>query len=200
MSVDLPIASDALALWMGREILPHEAGMRRWLRRLAPPGLDEDDIIQEAYCRIVLAANPAMVRNGQAYFRTIVRNIVLEEVRRSKTVSFSLLADLDLPEPRAAEPSPEAAAGSRQEWRRMVGLLSLLPSRCREIFTLRKIDGLPQREIARRLGVSENVVENQALRGLRLLLRAMAETDSTVPEPEPDDHYLRHDQKQRRQR
>ncbi|MCK5912139.1 MAG: RNA polymerase subunit sigma-24, partial [Caulobacter sp.] len=43
---------------------------------------------------------------------------------------------------------------------------------------MRKIEGVPQREIARRLGVTEHVVENEAVRGLRAILAAMTEQDA----------------------
>jgi DNA-directed RNA polymerase specialized sigma24 family protein len=39
---------------------------------------------------------------------------------------------------------------------------------------------VPQREIARRLGVSEHVVENEAVRGLRAILAAMTEQDASA--------------------
>ncbi|EHN76805.1 RNA polymerase sigma-24 factor, partial [Streptomyces coelicoflavus ZG0656] len=51
---------------------------------------------------------------------------------------------------------------------------SRLPDRCRRIFEMRRILGLSQREIARQLGVSENVVENEAARGLKAILAALA--------------------------
>jgi len=53
-----------------------------------------------------------------------------------------------------------------------------LPDRCRRIFEMRKIEGLPQREIARRMGVTENVVENESVRGLRAILAALAEGET----------------------
>lgn len=42
-----------------------------------------------------------------------------------------------------------------------------LPVRCREVLILRKIHGLAQKEIAQRLGISENTVESLVSRGLR---------------------------------
>jgi RNA polymerase sigma-70 factor (ECF subfamily) len=64
---------------------------------------------------------------------------------------------------------------SRRELGRVQQLIEELPERCRQIFTLRRIHGLSQRETAMRLGVSENVVEMQSARGLRLILRALSE-------------------------
>jgi RNA polymerase sigma-70 factor (ECF subfamily) len=46
---------------------------------------------------------------------------------------------------------------------------------------MRKIEGLPQREIAQRLGITESMVENDGVKGLRLILEALrAQEDASV--------------------
>jgi len=52
-------------------------------------------------------------------------------------------------------------------------LIDRLPDRCRRVFEMRKIQGLSQREIAARLGITETVVENEVVKGLRLISRAL---------------------------
>jgi len=50
----------------------------------------------------------------------------------------------------------------------------VLPERCREIFRLSRIHGMNNREIARKLNISPNTVENQisiALKKLRMKLK-----------------------------
>ena len=45
--------------------------------------------------------------------------------------------------------------------------IQLLPQRCRQVLTLRKIYGLTQKQIAARLGISEHTVEAQVGIGIR---------------------------------
>jgi RNA polymerase sigma-70 factor (ECF subfamily) len=52
-------------------------------------------------------------------------------------------------------------------------LVDMLPERCRTIFRMRKIDGLSQKEIAMRLGVSISIVENDAVKGLAQIMKAL---------------------------
>lgn len=52
--------------------------------------------------------------------------------------------------------------------------INSLPDRCREIFTMRKIDGMSQKEVAQELGISVNTIEVQmqiAYRKLREQLK-----------------------------
>ena len=57
---------------------------------------------------------------------------------------------------------------SRQEVYDLLGeALSTLPARCHEITVLRKLQGLSQREVAARLGLSEKTVAEQVARGVR---------------------------------
>ena len=57
-------------------------------------------------------------------------------------------------------------------------MLANLPPKCREAFALRKVEGLSQREVALRMGVSENTVEKHVGKGLRILLRLFGRNDA----------------------
>ena len=48
-------------------------------------------------------------------------------------------------------------------------MLSTLPQRCREVFVLSKIEGLPSRKISQILGLSVSTVENHIYNAMKLL-------------------------------
>ena len=158
--------------------------MRAWLRA-ALRGAGEDDVIQEAYCRMFAQGDLSHVQSGRAYFFTVARNIVLKQMRHDRVVRIDAVAEIDALGVVDYEPSPERAVSGRQELARIQRLIEALPERCRVVFQMRKIDALPQREIARRLGVSENVVEKEAARGLRLILKGLGEEAGQARKPEP---------------
>ncbi|QJU59095.1 RNA polymerase sigma factor [Sphingomonas sp. AP4-R1] len=162
---------------MGREILPHEREVRSWLRRRVPSDVDVEDIVQECYCRIAQLTDVSHVTMPRAYFFSVARNLVHQTIKVARVVKIEAMSDLDDWE--SEEPSPERIAAARQEWGRVQAAIGQLSERARRIFIMRKIDGLAQKEIARALGVTETVVENDASRGLRSVLRALTE-----PEPE----------------
>src|SRR3546814_6660918 len=88
-------------------------------------------------------------------------------LRRQRIVSIESVTEIESLNIVGDEPSPERVAGGRRELDRVRRLIEGLPDRCRRIFELRKVEGLPQREVAARLGVTEHVVENDVTKGDR---------------------------------
>lgn len=164
--------------WLGREILPHEAAVRVWLRRSFAAAGDVDDIIQETYCRLAALNTTEHIDQPRGYFFQAARSVALEQIRRARVVRIETVSEIEAFDLALDDPSAERIVSGRRELERVKGLIANLPERCRRIFEMRKIEGMPQREIAQRLGVSENVVENEAVRGLRAILAAMTEQDA----------------------
>lgn len=67
---------------------------------------------------------------------------------------------------------------ARSELARVQAAIATLSARARSIFVMRRIDGMSQREIAEAMGVSEAVVENDASRSLRAVLRLLTDPDA----------------------
>jgi RNA polymerase sigma factor (sigma-70 family) len=184
-----------IVAWVASQILPHEADVRRWLRRALVPG-DVDDVIQEAFCRIAGLEDVSRIASARAYFFQVARNVVLEQMRRARVVQIDTVAEMEALHLIDESPSPERIAGARHELARVQRLISALPGRCRRIFELRKVHDMSQREIARQLNVSENTVEKQASRGLMLIMRALAEGDEMPRNQKLKD--TEHDHRERR--
>jgi RNA polymerase sigma-70 factor (ECF subfamily) len=58
-------------------------------------------------------------------------------------------------------------ACSREEIALLGRAFDVLPGRCREVMILRQIHGIPQKDIARQLGLSELTVQTHVVNGLR---------------------------------
>jgi RNA polymerase sigma-70 factor (ECF subfamily) len=115
------------------------------------------------------------ILDSRAYLFRSARNIVLEQVRRNRVVSIMTVQNLDDLGLADHAPDPEKATSARAELTRVLALIGALPDRCRQVFELRKVHGLSQAETAKRLDISENVVEKETAKGLSLILRTLAE-------------------------
>jgi len=71
------------------------------------------------------------------------------------------------------EVSPERRLNARQELKQLGNAFGLLPPKCREVVWLRKVDEIPQAEVAQLLGISVRTVEFQVQKGMRILAHAL---------------------------
>jgi hypothetical protein len=53
--ISLPPQNSEQSRWFAEQVLPHEPMLRAWLRSLFPTEGDIDDIVQDAYIRILRA-------------------------------------------------------------------------------------------------------------------------------------------------
>jgi RNA polymerase sigma factor (sigma-70 family) len=164
-----------IVAWVGAHLMPHEPAVRRWLRRSLVSREDVDDLIQEAYCRIASLDAVDHIERPDSYFFQTVRMLLAEQVRRSRIVRIESVTEIDALSIYSDEPSPERITAARRELAKVQTLIEGLPERCRRIFELRKIHGVPQREIAQMLGVTESTVENDGVKGMRLIMQALRE-------------------------
>jgi len=166
-----------IVAWVGTNILPHEGAVRAWLRRSQLPADDIDDLVQEAYCNLCDLEAVDHIPQPAAYFFRTVRNLLTDRLRRAQIVRIETVAEIDAFPGHAEELSPERIITARHELDRVRRLIRALPGRCRQVVELRKVHGLSQREIGRRLNISESVVENEGVKGMRLLLQALQAED-----------------------
>jgi RNA polymerase sigma-70 factor (ECF subfamily) len=159
---------------VGSNIIPHEADLRARLRRMAVSEQEISDIVQDAYLKISTLDSVAHIQNGRGYFFATARTMLLDRIRRERIVRIDSMTEMEVLTLADDDPGPERRVSARLELDRVRRLIDALPDRCREIFELRRVQGVPQREIAARLGLPEHTIEAQAVRGLKLILKALA--------------------------
>jgi RNA polymerase sigma factor (sigma-70 family) len=159
--------------WVSLYILPQEQKVRAALRRLGVLDSDIDDLVQDAYCRLATLRNVDTIERPGAYFMQIVKNAWRDSLRHSRVVRLEAFTENAVLIVEDDNTGIEAMVFAREELRLVERLMATLPDRCRTIFTMKRVEGRSQREIARLLGVSENVVENDVQKALRLIQRGL---------------------------
>ncbi len=165
----MPPENSEQASWFAEHVQPHESLLRAWLRGQFPQVGDVDDVVQEAFVRVLQAHETQVIGSPKAFLFATARNLVLGRLRHLKVTGDFPLAEnalLSIPDERADVADEVARA---QELELLTQAIQSLPARCRQIITLRRIYGLSQKEVAAELGIAEHTVEAQGTIGLRKL-------------------------------
>lgn len=174
------MVTESIDNWLKREVFVHEEALTRFIRRHWHRNADEvHDLRQETYVRVYEAAlisPPTVVR---AFLFTTAKHLMADRIRRQRVVTIDTVGDLESLNVMRDDLSPERRTAARQELRVLAQALDSLPRKCREIVWLRRVERLPQREVATRLGVTQKTVEWHLQKGMKRLADALFGQDDS---------------------
>lgn len=164
--------------------------LRRFMLARKCDPAEVDDLLQDLFLKLdKVESGP--VSNPRAYLYRMADNLLHDRRRhrRRQEERDDLWARTrtgpDLV--RAVEPSPEDSAISRDELARVNAALAEMPERTAEIIGLYRLEGMSQKAIAARLGISLSAVEKHLQRAYRHLHDLRARLDSPPPAPTKGD-------------
>jgi RNA polymerase sigma factor (sigma-70 family) len=178
----LPPENSPDHLWFSTELQPHEPMLRAWLRSQFPAQADIDDIVQEAFVRVLKARAAGEVRSPKAFLFVTARNLALMQLRHRAVAREDSLTETELWGILDESIDVPQAVARAQELELFTKAIQSLPTRCRQILTLRKIYGMSQKDVAAELGIAEHTVEVQGTIALRKLSDYFARYDGP-PQP-----------------
>jgi RNA polymerase sigma-70 factor (ECF subfamily) len=153
----------------------HSTALRQNLRQyFARHGVaaDElDDLVQDVFLRVARHGQLSAVNNVDAYLMRTASSVLIDRHRHrmSHAADRHVPFDVELHD-HSLSPSPEDVSIARQALRQTTLLLMELPERTRTVFILNRLEMIPNREIALRLGISVSAVEKHMGRAIRHLL------------------------------
>lgn len=167
--------------WFMAEVLPHASAYRARAAHFCGRD-DAEDLVQEAYARVLSTPDYRAIITPRSFVLTIVHNLALERLRRANVVRIELLASLDMLD--IVDPAPDAfaIAAGRSELRRLQRLIDALPPQCARVMHMRKIQGMPPTAIAEALSISVSTVEKHIAKGLTLITKARRDGQAQVEE------------------
>jgi RNA polymerase sigma factor (sigma-70 family) len=161
----VPDTSDP-ARWFANEVQPHEGLLRNYLKRNFPAVRDVDDVVQDSYLRIWKTKTESPIQSAKAFLFKVARHLAIDLVRRQRVSPLRTVRDLDALSVIEDKPTAADVLSLEEKTRLLADALAALPDRCRTIVVLHKLEGLSQKEVAQRLGLSLRTVEVQVARGV----------------------------------
>ncbi|ARP94040.1 RNA polymerase sigma factor [Bordetella genomosp. 13] len=130
---------------------------RRLLRFLRSTDLT-DDALHDTWLRVRRLENQSPVINPRGFLLRMAVNTALNQLRSQSPMVPQSEVDsaLELADP---APGPEQIAAARSEMEELLQAMQRMPQRRRDVLLLVRWEGMPQKEVAERLGVSLRTVE-----------------------------------------
>jgi RNA polymerase sigma factor (sigma-70 family) len=143
--------------------------LARFFQRHVHDSDEADDLVQDVFLRIVRRGDTGDIEHLDGYIFQTASNVLRDRSRRRRARLVDRHVPFDLDPQDIAELGPERALLGREGLKAAGVVLLELPERTRQIFVLRRLEGLSYFEIGRRLGVSVSAVEKHMQRAVRHL-------------------------------
>ncbi|MGY8892411.1 MAG: RNA polymerase sigma factor [Pseudomonadales bacterium] len=141
----------------------NENALKRFLGRFLYKSQDVEDMAQETFLRAYKATQGHEIESPRAYLFKVARTMAYKELSRSSRRLTDYLEDLERAPDAGAQLEEEVVA--QQQIQIYCDAIAELPSRCRRIFLMRKVQAKSYKVIARELGISVSAVEKQVAIG-----------------------------------
>ncbi len=147
---------------LAREYRP---ALRRYFGKRADRHADVEDLVQDVLVRLAVRGDCDTIEKPEAYLMRTATNVWRDFLRKKRThaveaheeyVEGSLLE----------ENGPARELEGRQSIDAVLAALGELPKRTRQVFVLCRVEGIRQKSVAKRLGVSVSAVEKHMIRAI----------------------------------
>lgn len=147
--------------------------LRRLVMRVTGNRATAEELVQDAFLRLIAGNTNHDIRSYEAYLTRIARNLALNHMRHLKQ-GVEVPYENEILEAMGDErPSTEMTLIARQTLENTLKAIMALPPRRREIFILHRFEELTYNQIAARLGISRNTVMVQIVNALADLRNSM---------------------------
>lgn len=118
------------------------------------------EVAQEAYVRLLEIKHPGVPCLLRAYLFKTATHLAIDRLRRRAVRHAVEQSDVSerLTVTDAIGTDPAEHLAERQRAERLIGFLQELSVKCRRVFDLHRLQGMAQRDVGTRLGLSERMV------------------------------------------
>jgi len=148
----------------------------RYFAKRIRESYDVDDLVQEVFIRLVRQAAIESVQRIDSYVFQTAANVIRDRARRQAARhhrEHDELSESDLP---TNDLSPERVLLGAEELERVIVALQELPESTRQVFALRRYEGMRHEEIAKHLGMSVSGVRFHMEKAKAHLARRLEQT------------------------
>ncbi|MBA5867880.1 MAG: sigma-70 family RNA polymerase sigma factor [Nitrospira sp. CR1.3] len=124
------------------------------------------DVAQDTFVRLRSQKDLTTVVQPRAFLYKTALNLTVDLFRRQRVRSEGTTQLDAIEEMPSTIPRQDCEVEAKERVRLLYAAIEELPPKCRQVFLLHKFKELPHAEIARRLGISKNMVEKHVMKAM----------------------------------
>jgi RNA polymerase sigma factor (sigma-70 family) len=152
--------------------------LRRFVRARVLSREDAEDVIQEAYLRVLRYSAEHEVESRERLLFSAAKNLAVDNGRRRSTRERTATDYAILEACTQTWPAADEVVYASQRLKSVEAAVAQLPPRCREVFLCSRVDGFSYSQVAAHLGISVSAVEKHMARAC-LLIDTMLNDDAS---------------------
>jgi RNA polymerase sigma-70 factor (ECF subfamily) len=128
---------------------------------------DAEDIVHESYEKVLRARKRGTILDEpRAFLYKTARNLIIDTHRKTKSHKLKSIDTMELEAPPSERPDNRYT--SRVIDSALLEAIGTLSPRCKEAFLLNRMDGLTNKEVAKKMDISLNMVEKHIIKAMKV--------------------------------
>ncbi|HAQ49360.1 MAG TPA: RNA polymerase sigma factor [Glaciecola sp.] len=149
------------------EFRNNQLSLRNFIARYMISSHDIDDVSQETFLRAYKAEKDNRIDHPKAFLFRIAKNLMLSEFSRKARKITDYMEDCDEFNTAFNTESLESDVMAQQKLGIYCEAVAALPEQCRRVIIMKKVYGMQNKEIARRLDLAVSTVEKHLSKGIK---------------------------------
>lgn len=144
----------------------YRPALTRFFRKRTPEFFDVDDLVQDVFTRLAVRGDGRSIQKPEAFLLRTASNVWRDFLRKRQTHQYKAHDEYCDEHHGPMETCPDQALQGSQTIEILINALNELPKRTYLVFVLCRIEGLSQRDAAKRLGVSVSSIEKHMMKAI----------------------------------
>jgi len=153
----------------------YSVALTRYFKKRGCQSATVDDLVQDVFIRLAGRVSGGEIKNPEAYLMQTASSVWKDFLRKRKTHAYVQHVEYDEKAHAVQDFSPEQIYQEKEKIDRLIVVLNELPTRTRQVFVLCRLEGMKQRLVANRLGVSVSSIEKHMVKAIAHLTQCFGD-------------------------
>ena len=161
-----PAPAATEADWLDALARKYRPALNRYFGKRLRQRADVEDLVQEVLVRLAVRGDSRSIEQPESYLMRTATNVWRDYLRKRKTHAADTHEEYQEEHQLREDNDPVNVLQGKESIEALLAALEELPKRTRQVFVLCRIEGMRQKVVAARLGVSVSAVEKHMIKAI----------------------------------